>query len=55
MVLAAGMFITSLMMVGVRRKLSTMATPDAVFIEVRVVCSSNVFVWCKKKLNVCQK
>ncbi len=37
MVLAAGMFITSLMMVGVRRKLSTMATPDAVFIEVELV------------------
>lgn len=31
MVVAAGMFSTSLMVVGVRRRLSTMATPDAVF------------------------
>ncbi len=38
MVVAAGMFITWLMVVGVRRRLSTMATPDAaLFFRSRVV------------------
>ncbi len=52
--MAAGMVITLVMVVGLRRRLSTMATPDAVFLEVESSSVKVIHLMSNeaKKLNV---